>query len=97
MEGDRADARALANVESIGAHGGTLASSRRCGAGANVYEWLRLSRGAQSVGAGGRYWAMWAPGNSDTFSLGCPCQTLPVRTERFGGLLQASYKLDGLK
>jgi opacity protein-like surface antigen len=50
-----------------------------------------------SVGAGGRYWAMWAPGNSDTFSQGCPCQTLPVRTERFGGFLQASYKLDGLK
>jgi hypothetical protein len=58
---------------------------------------LRLSRRAQSEGAGGRYWAMWAPGNSDTFSLGCPCQTLPVRTERFGGFLQASYKLDGLK
>jgi hypothetical protein len=50
-----------------------------------------------SIGAGGRYWAMWAPGNSDTFSGGCPCQTLPVRTERFGGFLQASYKLDGLK
>jgi opacity protein-like surface antigen len=50
-----------------------------------------------SVGAGGRYWAMWAPGNSDTFSQGCPCQTLPVRTERFGAFLQASYKLDGLK
>ncbi len=50
-----------------------------------------------SVGAGGRYWAMWAPGSSDTFSQGCPCQTLPVRTERYGGFLQASYKLDGLK
>jgi Outer membrane protein beta-barrel domain len=50
-----------------------------------------------SVGAGGRYWAMWAPGNSDTFSQGCPCQTLPVRTERYGAFLQASYKLDGLK
>ena len=50
-----------------------------------------------SVGAGGRYWAMWAPGSSDTFSQGCPCQTLPVRTERYGAFLQASYKLDGLK
>ena len=49
------------------------------------------------VGAGGRYWAMWAPGTSDTFSQGCPCQTLPVRTERYGAFLQASYKLDGLK
>jgi hypothetical protein len=51
-----------------------------------------------SVGAGGRYWAMWAPGAySNTFSLGCPCQTLPVKTERYGAFLQASYKLDGLK
>jgi opacity protein-like surface antigen len=50
-----------------------------------------------SVGAGGRYWAMWAPGSTDFFSQGCPCQTQPVRTERFGAFLQASYKLDGLK
>jgi hypothetical protein len=40
---------------------------------------------------------MWAPGASDTFGQGCPCQTLPVRTERYGAFLQASYKLDGLK
>jgi opacity protein-like surface antigen len=54
---------------------------------------------AFNVGAGGRYWAMWATTNATTnaFSLGCPCQTLPVRTERFGGFLEASYKLDGLK
>jgi len=51
-----------------------------------------------NVGAGGRYWAMWAPGaTTDAFSQGCPCQTLPVRTERYGGFVQASYKLDGLK
>jgi opacity protein-like surface antigen len=51
-----------------------------------------------SVGAGGRYWAMWAPGAStNIFGTGCPCQTLPVRTERYGGFLQASYKLDALK
>ncbi len=51
-----------------------------------------------SVGAGGRYWAMWAPGAySDTFSLGCPCQTLPVKTERYGAFVQASYKLEGLR
>jgi hypothetical protein len=49
-----------------------------------------------SVGAGGRYWAMWAPGTStNIFGTPCPCQTLPVRTERYGGFLQASYKLDG--
>jgi opacity protein-like surface antigen len=53
---------------------------------------------AFSVGAGGRYWAMWAPGASvDSFSQGCPCQALPVRTERYGAFLQASYKIDGLK
>ena len=51
-----------------------------------------------NIGAGGRYWAMWAPvGTTDGFGLGCPCQTLPVRTERYGGFVQASYKLDGLK
>jgi opacity protein-like surface antigen len=51
-----------------------------------------------SVGAGGRYWAMWAPGAStNIFGTPCPCQTLPVRTERYGGFLQASYKLDGFK
>jgi Outer membrane protein beta-barrel domain len=54
---------------------------------------------ALNVGAGGRYWAMWATkdATTDAFSLGCPCQTLPARTERYGGFLQASYKLDGLK
>jgi opacity protein-like surface antigen len=53
---------------------------------------------AFSVGAGGRYWAMWATSDtkSDTFSFGCPCQTLPARTERYGGFLQASYKFDSL-
>src|SRR5882757_8736687 len=51
-----------------------------------------------SVGAGGRYWAMWAPGAStNIFGTPCPCQTLPVRTERYGGFIQASYKLDGFK
>jgi hypothetical protein len=52
-----------------------------------------------NVGAGGRYWAMWATTDaaSNTFSLGCPCQTLPARTERYGGFLQASYKLDSLR
>jgi outer membrane protease len=49
-----------------------------------------------NVGAGGRYWAMWAPGSTDAFSTGCPCQTLPVRTERYGAFVQASYKLGGL-
>ncbi len=53
---------------------------------------------AFSVGAGGRYWAMWAPAAiSNTFSQGCPCQGLPVRTDRYGGFVQASYKLDWLK
>ena len=51
-----------------------------------------------SVGAGGRYWAMWAPGAStNIFGTDCPCQTLPVRAERYGAFLQASYKLDAFK
>jgi opacity protein-like surface antigen len=51
-----------------------------------------------SVGAGGRYWAMWANNaQTNAFSEGCPCQTLPVRTERYGAFVQAAYKFDGLK
>jgi opacity protein-like surface antigen len=51
-----------------------------------------------SVGAGGRYWAMWATNaNTNFFGTPCPCQTLPARTERYGVFLQASAKLDGLK
>ncbi|MGO8908934.1 MAG: outer membrane protein [Bradyrhizobium sp.] len=51
-----------------------------------------------SIGAGGRYWAMWATNaTTNFFGEGCPCQTQPVRTERYGVFLQASAKLDGLK
>ena len=50
------------------------------------------------TGVGGRYRAMWAPGASTKiFGTDCPCQTLPVRAERYGGFIQASCKLDGLK
>lgn len=53
---------------------------------------------AFSVGAGARYWAMWATTNAYTniFGSECPCQTLPTRTERYGTFLQAAYKFDGL-
>ncbi len=52
---------------------------------------------AFSVGAGGRYWAMWAPGaTNEPFGTQCYCQGLPVSTERYGAFLQASYKIDGL-
>ena len=51
-----------------------------------------------SIGAGGRYWAMWATdASTNIFSTPCPCQALPVRTERYGAFIQASYKLDALK
>jgi opacity protein-like surface antigen/outer membrane protease len=51
-----------------------------------------------SIGAGGRYWAMWATdAYTNIFGTACPCQTLPSRTERYGGFVQASYKFDGLK
>jgi opacity protein-like surface antigen len=50
-----------------------------------------------SIGAGGRYWAMWATNaTTNIFSTPCPCQTLPARTERYGAFVQASYKLDGV-
>jgi hypothetical protein len=48
--------------------------------------------------AGGCYLAMWAPvAYTNGFGSPCPCQGLPVRTERYGAFLQASYKIDGLK
>jgi opacity protein-like surface antigen len=52
-----------------------------------------------SVGAGGRYWAMWVNDGALTniFGTPCPCQTLPSRTERYGGFLQASYKFNALR
>jgi len=51
-----------------------------------------------NIGAGGRYWATWAPGAYiNIFGTPCPCQTLPVKTERYGAFLQASYKFDVLQ
>jgi opacity protein-like surface antigen len=52
-----------------------------------------------SVGAGGRYWAMWATGTdaqANYLSSG-RYSALPVRNERFGGFLQASYTFDSAK
>jgi opacity protein-like surface antigen/outer membrane protease len=53
---------------------------------------------AFNVGAGGRYWAMWTSNSAYTniFGTPCPCQTLPSKTDRFGVLVQASYKFDML-
>jgi opacity protein-like surface antigen len=49
------------------------------------------------IGAGARYWAMWSTNaTTNFFETGCPCQTLPVRTERYGVFVQASVKLDGM-
>lgn len=46
-----------------------------------------------SVGVGARYWAMWA---ADVLTAGfgepVPGQMLPIRVERYGTFLQASYK-----
>ncbi|MGO3932956.1 outer membrane beta-barrel protein [Rhodopseudomonas pseudopalustris] len=48
-----------------------------------------------NVGVGGRYWAMWA---TDVLTAGfgspVPTQLLPIRVERYGSFLQASYKFD---
>ena len=50
---------------------------------------------AFSVGAGGRYWAMWTTEAYTAFGgEPCPCQTLPSKTERYGTFLQAAYKFD---
>ncbi len=48
------------------------------------------------LGIGGRYWATWATDGAFTNAFGspCPCQTLPVRLERYGLFVQASYRFD---
>ncbi|WP_420130954.1 outer membrane beta-barrel protein [Rhodopseudomonas sp.] len=48
-----------------------------------------------NVGVGGRYWAMWAT-DVETAGFGSPVPTqlLPIRVERYGSFLQASYKFD---
>ncbi|OYU87275.1 MAG: hypothetical protein CFE29_25000 [Bradyrhizobiaceae bacterium PARB1] len=53
-----------------------------------------------SIGAGGRYWAMWATRTdayTNAFGIRGLYQALPVRTERFGGFLQASYTFDSAR
>ncbi len=52
-----------------------------------------------SIGAGGRYWAMWTTSGSDCREFDrvtavCPTtlQNMQFKTERYGLLLQASYK-----
>jgi hypothetical protein len=57
-----------------------------------------------SVGIGGRYWAMWTTKDAITEFAGapCPCQTLPVKTDRLGVFVQLDYKgvgslLEGFK
>lgn len=48
-----------------------------------------------NVGVGGRYWAMWAT-DVETAGFGSPVATqlLPIRVERYGTFLQASYKFN---
>ncbi len=47
-----------------------------------------------SIGAGIRYWAMWTRSGSDAFN-GVPVdRTDTYRYERYGGLLQASYRFN---
>lgn len=48
-----------------------------------------------NVGVGGRYWAMWAT-DVETAGFGSPVPTqlLPIRVERYGTFVQASYKFD---
>jgi opacity protein-like surface antigen len=77
----------------------TVSTETGTGKGVQLEAILAYSFGNSfSVGAGGRYWAMWAPASStNIFGTPCPCQTLPARTERYGAFVQASYKLDGLK
>ncbi|MFC0240898.1 outer membrane beta-barrel protein [Rhodopseudomonas telluris] len=78
----------------------TLSPERATGQGVQLEAILSYQfSNAFSLGAGARYWAMWATTDAYTniFGTACPCQTLPVRTERYGTFLQAAYKFDSLK
>jgi opacity protein-like surface antigen len=77
----------------------TVSTETGNGRGVQLEAILAYSLGKSfSIGAGGRYWAMWATDSyTNIFGTPCPCQTLPSRTERYGAFVQASYKLDGLK
>lgn len=78
----------------------TVSPERGTGQGVQLEAILSYQfNNAFSVGAGARYWAMWATKDAYTNAFGsdCPCQTLPVRTERYGTFLQAAYKFDSLK
>ena len=76
----------------------TVSPETGTGKGVQLEAILAYSLNNFSIGAGGRYWAMWATSAStDIFGTGCPCQTLPSKTERYGAFVQASYKLDGWK
>jgi hypothetical protein len=78
----------------------TLSKETATGQGVQLEALLSYSFSpAFNVGAGGRYWAAWANNSAYTniFGTPCPCQTLPTRSERYGGFVQASYRFDGLK
>ncbi len=52
-----------------------------------------------SIGAGGRYWAMWTTSGADcreppNGACPAPLQNMQFKTERIGVLLQAAYKFD---
>ena len=52
-----------------------------------------------SIGAGGRYWAMWTTSGADcreppNGACPAPLQNVQYKTERFGMLFQAAYKFD---
>jgi opacity protein-like surface antigen len=77
----------------------TVSPERGAGQGVQIEAILSYAfTNAFSIGAGGRYWAMWAPNAStNAFGTPCPCQGLPVSTQRYGGFIQASYAFDGLR
>lgn len=47
-----------------------------------------------SIGVGARYWSMWTTSGIDYFNGSQTSRSDTYRYERFGGLLQASYKFD---
>jgi opacity protein-like surface antigen len=47
-----------------------------------------------SVGVGGRYWALWTTKDAiiEFADAPCPCQTNPVKADRFGVFVQLDYR-----
>ena len=79
---------------------GSRLARGRAGIGTQVEAFLYYYVTPQfSIGAGGRYWAMWTTSGADcreppNGACPAPLQNMQFKTERIGMLFQAAYKFD---